>query len=78
MTKSIRNISDIARAMESQLLKDGITAEVTFARADMLSVLVDDLNQFHRMIYVMSLISTATFISSEEDDELGNIAYYKF
>lgn len=74
----MKTLNDIKAAMEKQLLREGITAEVTFARADMISVLVDDLNQFHHMLYVMSLISTATFISSEEDDELGNIAYYKF
>lgn len=69
-------LETIKAQMEQALAADGITAEVTFCRSNMLSVLVDDEAQFERAKRIMS--RAATLESEDRDPEFGFIAYYLF
>lgn len=64
----------MVRALQS----NGVSAEITFCRANMFSVLVDDQAQFEKAKATMALVSNAKFDSEDMDPECGNIAYYTF
>lgn len=69
---------NIENMMTAKLKKDGITAEVTFCRADMFSILVEDLAQFERVKAIFAQVSSVQFDSEDRDAEVGNIAFYSF
>lgn len=71
-------IKQIQRNMAAALLANGVSAEITFCRADMFSVLVDDGSQFEKAKDVMARVSNAKLDSEDRDEECGNIAYYTF
>jgi hypothetical protein len=72
------NLKQIQTQMQAALKKSGVTAEITFCREDMFSVLVDDAEQFAKAKRIIALMESATFDSEDMDPECGNIAYYTF
>jgi hypothetical protein len=64
--------------MASALLANGISAEITFCRANMFSVLVDNAQQFESAKGVLARVANAKFDSEDRDEECGHIAYYTF
>ena len=69
---------NIENMMTAKLKKDGITAEVTFCRVDMFSILVEDLAQFERVKAIFSQVPSVQYDSQDQDDEVGYIAFYSF
>lgn len=62
----------------AELQKHGITAEITFCRTDMFSVLVDDAAQFEKAKRILAGIPLAVFDGEDRDEECGHVAYYRF
>jgi hypothetical protein len=71
----IENLQDI---MVAKLRKDGISAEVTFCRDDMFSILVEDSAQFVKAKALFAQVGNVRFDSEVRNEEIGNIAYYRF
>ncbi len=62
----------------AELNTHGITAEVTFCRSDMFSILVDDVAQFERAKKIVTAIPAVAFDSESRDVECGNVAFFRF
>lgn len=71
-------LDELKTMMAAKLRKDGITAEVTFCRSDMFSILVEDAAQFKRVKAIFAAVPSVRFDSEDSDEEIGHIAYYHF
>lgn len=71
-------IAAIQTKFAAEFKRNGIEAEVTFCRADMFSILVDQVEQFERAKAIVAAIPTVAFDSEDRDAELGNVAFYRF
>lgn len=71
-------LKNIKNQFAAELKKQGITAEVTFCRTDMFSILVDDAEQFEIAKSIISRVPGVSFDGEDRDDECGNVAFYRF
>lgn len=71
-------LEKIQAGMEAELKNQGITAEITFCRTDIFSVLVDDGGQFEKAKRILAGLKVAMFDSEDHDEECGHVAYYRF
>jgi hypothetical protein len=71
-------LKSLEKLMAAKLDLEGITAEVTFCREDMFSILVEDAAQFEKAKALFALVPTARFDSEVQDDEVGHVAYYSY
>lgn len=71
-------LSQIAQQFGRALQAYGVSAEITFCRTDMFSVLVDDASQLETAKAVISQVHGVAFDSEDRDPECGSVAYFRF
>ncbi|QSL63963.1 hypothetical protein G0D86_29695 (plasmid) [Burkholderia multivorans] len=69
-------LNAIKAKMEAALANDGIAAEVTFCRKNMLSVFCEDAAQFCKAKGILS--QAAKYEGEDCDPEIGFVAYFTF
>jgi len=69
-------LNTIKAKIEAQLAREGVAAEITFCRKDMLSAFCEDAVQFCKAKGILS--QAAEYDSEDCDPKIGFFAYFAF